>query len=173
MKKLLFILILIDLCHILFSKPYSLFYFFRNITAYIYYGIGGSFWWGTDLDFDVPDIGPITFGTPQLYAGPEAYVFMFPEYGGEFGALAGVSGQFLLPIESWSFNLFDTLIQPAFAVNANIDYWITSYYYGASNLDFSIQPNIVFITKPDKPEEPRYYGWTWPYPLIIAFGMYR
>jgi len=137
----------------------------------IYYGIGGSYWWGMDLGFEVPDVGPIVFGVPQLYLGPEAYVYMFPSYG--TGAIAGVSGQFLLPIESWSFTLFNTVIQPAFAVNANFDYWFTTIYYGTSNLDISISPNVVFITKTDKPGDPKYYGWIWPYPLIIAIGMYR
>ena len=166
---ILFIMILISSTS--FPANHSAFSVSFGALPPIYYGIGGSYWWGMDLGFEVPDIGPLVFGTPQLYYGPDVYVYMFPSYG--TGFKAGISGQFLLPIESFSFTLFGKLVQPAFAINGNVDYWFTNIYYGTSSLDFSISPNLVFITKPDKPGDPRYYGWIWPYPIIIVFGMYR
>lgn len=170
MKKLLLILILL-IAFISFSANHAAFFVSLEIFPPVY-GIGGSYWWGTDLDFKVPDIGPLVFGTPQAYIGPDV---QFVTGNGAFGAKVGVSGQFLLPIDSLNFNLFGSTIQLAFAVNGYADYWLMSYqqYYSESLIDFSISPNIVFMTKPENPGDPRYYGWIWPYPLIIAFGMYR
>ncbi|MBO8161013.1 MAG: hypothetical protein H0Z24_05200 [Thermosipho sp. (in: Bacteria)] len=168
MRKL-FISFLIVLALISFSQAHTAFFVSAEIFPPVY-GVGGSYWWGTDLGFDVPDLGPIVFGTPQIYYGPE--VFMVTSLG-IFGLKIGVSGQFLLPIESLSFKISDITIQPAFAVNGAIDYWVISSYFSESLLDISISPTIVFMTKPKSPGEPKYYGWIWPYPLIIAFGMYR
>jgi len=133
-------------------------------------GVSGYYWWGTELDVQLPSIGPVDFGAPRVYGGPE---LTYVNVAGASGVSVGVSGQVMLPIESFQFKLFGMELQPALGARGSLDYWVLdAYETGYGGLETSVDPQIVFITKPENGGL-RWWGYFWPVPLIVGFGAYN
>ncbi|HCZ06299.1 MAG TPA: hypothetical protein DHV12_04065 [Thermotogae bacterium] len=135
-------------------------------------GLGGYYWWGTELDFQIPTLGSLEFDKPMVYGGPG---FGYVNTGGLANAFAvNFSGELLIPIKSFQFTLFGMNIQPALGMSGEIGYWITGAAgYGYSGLYSNAEPKISFLTIPEKPGALRWYGFFWPFPLIIGVGAYN